>query len=116
VVNRVVPELIRRGSVPRPGIGIAVMDEESTARMGVSGIIIANVSPGSPAAAAGLVGIDRAARRLGDIIVAVGGKPVTSTAELAAALEDAGIGATITLTVVRGQAAREVDVEVIDIS
>jgi len=116
VVNRVVPELVRRGHVPRPGIGILATDDEVVARLGVSGIVIADVRPGSPAAAVGLTGIDRTARRLGDIIVAVNGQPVTNIAELAAALENTGIGATVTLIVLRNGATREVEVEVVDIS
>jgi 2-alkenal reductase len=116
VVNRVVPRLIKDGKFPRPGIGIAIMDEETSARTGSSGVIIAQVFPGSSAAKAGLVGLDRQAGRLGDVIIAVDGKPVRTLAEFSARLEAAGIGRDVDLTVVRGQQTRTVRLKVMDIS
>src|SRR5262249_57027588 len=35
VVNRVVPDVIRQGHVPTPGIGIVAADEATTAQLGV---------------------------------------------------------------------------------
>ena len=46
VVNTVVPQLITRGKVPRPGIGIALLDEERAARLGIRGVVIERVLPG----------------------------------------------------------------------
>jgi 2-alkenal reductase len=57
VVNRVVPALIRDGRVPMPGIGIVASDEAMAAQLGLTGVVIAAVVPGSPAEAAGLRGI-----------------------------------------------------------
>jgi len=115
-VNRVVPELIRRGRVPRPGFGIEVTDDAFAARLGIDGVIVARVISGSPAAAAGLRGFDPDARRLGDVIVALDGTRVRNPAELSRALAAAGIGATVRLQVARDGEVREVDVEVVDIS
>jgi 2-alkenal reductase len=39
VVNRIVPQLITNGKVPRPGIGIIVLDEETAAGLGIMGYI-----------------------------------------------------------------------------
>ncbi|MBW2410085.1 MAG: trypsin-like peptidase domain-containing protein, partial [Deltaproteobacteria bacterium] len=58
VVNRVVPKLITNGKVPIPGIGIIVLDEEVAAGLGVLGVVIDRVVPGSEADRAGLQGID----------------------------------------------------------
>jgi 2-alkenal reductase len=116
VVNKIVPELIKRGRVPTPAIGVKVLNEEAAAPIGVPGVIIAGVVPNSPAARAGLRGMDRAIGRPGDIIVAVGGKPVKSVAELAAALEEIGIGNTATLTVWRDGQTREVKVTIADMA
>ncbi len=58
VVNRVVPKLITNGKVPRPGIGIIVLDEEIAAGLGVLGVVIDRVAPGSEADSIGLQGID----------------------------------------------------------
>jgi len=58
VVNRIVPELIRNGHVPTPGIGIVAADEATTAQLGVEGVVVVQVVPDSPAAKAGLQGVD----------------------------------------------------------
>jgi 2-alkenal reductase len=116
VVNRVVPSLIGDSKFPRPGIGIAIVDEETGARLGLSGIVIAEVFPGSAAAGAGLVGLDRQSGRPGDIITEVNGRGVQSIAEFAAVLDEAGIGSEVELTVVRNGRARSVRVKVMDIS
>lgn len=116
VVNRVVPRLIKDGKFPRPGIGIATVDEEASARLGLPGIVIAEVLPGSSAEGAGLEGLDRRSRRLGDVITEVNGRRVQSLAEFAAALEDAGIGSEVDLTVVRDGQDRSVKLKVMDIS
>ncbi|GMQ75341.1 MAG: trypsin-like peptidase domain-containing protein [Gammaproteobacteria bacterium] len=116
VVNRVVPRLIKDGKFPRPGIGIATLDEEISARLGLPGIVIAEVLSGSSAEGAGLQGLDRRSGRLGDVITAVNGWRVQSIAEFAAVLEEAGIGSKVELTVVRDKRARTVKLRVMDIS
>jgi 2-alkenal reductase len=62
-----------------------------------------------------LKGFDPRARQVGDVIVAVDGKPTPTLADLAAALEDAGIGNEVVLRVVRGDAERDVKVRVTDV-
>jgi 2-alkenal reductase len=114
-VNRIVPALIRDGRAPLPGIGIVAVPEEIAARAGIRGVVIHSVRPQSSAAAAGLVGLT-AAGQLGDVIVAVGGKTVSTTAELSLALEEAGIGKQVALTVERDGRRRNVDVTVQDIN
>src|SRR6266576_815207 len=49
VVNRVVPELIRNGRVPTPGIGIVAGDETLGMRLGIKGVVVVRTVPGSPA-------------------------------------------------------------------
>src|SRR4249920_2175688 len=63
-VNRVVPEIIARGYVPTPGIGIATGGEDMATRAGVEGVVVTRTVPGSPADRAGLRGIDPASRKL----------------------------------------------------
>jgi 2-alkenal reductase len=115
-VNKVVPALIREGKVPTPGIGIRVAPEEVAAQLGVSGVVIAEVIPGSAADRAGLRGFSRSAQRAGDVITHAEGHPVNSLAELATELDRAGIGHSVTLTVLRDGRSFTVDVAVIDIS
>ena len=45
VVNRIVPELIRAGHVPTPGIGIVAADESTTAELGVEGVVVVKSCP-----------------------------------------------------------------------
>jgi 2-alkenal reductase len=115
VVNRVVPEIISRGYVPTPGIGIVAANESVAARAGTDGLVIVRTVPGSSADRAGLRGIDGNTRRLRDVIVAVNGKPVRRLPDLTDELERAGVGKKVTLQVNRDGQSRSVDVEVMDI-
>jgi 2-alkenal reductase len=114
VVNRVVPELIRNGRVPTPGIGILAADESVAARLGVNGVIVAGVAPGSPADRAGLRGIDPSGL-IGDVVVAVGGSPVRRLSDLTDQLERVAVGSSVALTVLREGRSRTVDVAIVDI-
>lgn len=78
VVNQVVPVLITKGKVPRPGIGIVILDDETTAGLGVVGVVIDRVISGSSSERVGLQGIDYHNRILGDIILSVDGQQVTN--------------------------------------
>lgn len=116
IINRVVPQLIAHGRVATAGIGILVLQEEIAARLGSKGVVIAQVVPNSPAAAAGLIGLDRQRGRLGDVITQVNGKNVSSLAEIARELDAIGIGKRAELTVQRDGRTRKVRVEIADIS
>jgi len=116
VVNEVVPQLIARGKVPRPGIGIVALSEEAGAGLGVSGVIIDRVMPNGAAERAGLAGIDYRNRVLGDVILAVDGQAVANIVEMAHLLQQYKIGQTVTLNVMRGNQTRAVDVVIMDIS
>jgi S1-C subfamily serine protease len=89
-VNRVVPQLIAKGKYTRPVLGITI-DEQLTQlvakRLGVKGVAVLKVEPGSPAEAAGLQGAKTAPDGSivpGDIITAVDGKQTEVTATLKA--------------------------------
>ena len=116
VVNQIVPQLISRGKVPRPGIGIVVLTEEQTARLGLVGVVIERVIPGSAADQAGLIGIDAHNRLLGDMIIAVEGIAVTNLVQFVRQLRQVQIGENIRLTVQRGSRQRQVVAQVMDIS
>jgi 2-alkenal reductase len=115
VVNRIVPELIAKGRVPTPGIGIVVGDEQLATRTGVHGLIVGEVMRGSPAERAGLQGIDEQAGRLGDVIVGVNDRPVARLSDFTEALEKTKIGDTVSLKVQRDSSTVDVAVQVIDI-
>jgi 2-alkenal reductase len=116
VVNKVVPQLVAKGKIPRPGIGIVALEEDIAARMDFGGVIIERVLPGTSAERAGLSGIDYGRRVLGDIIEAADGRPVENIVDFMRIIQDFEIGRSITLKVRRGEERREVEVTIMDIS
>ena len=121
-IARIVPQLIRYGRLQEPGIaGVTFVSDSYAQRWGVDGVIVREVAPDSTADRAGLSGIttNRSGSRirLGDVIVAVEGKPVRSSEELYDAFESAGLGTTVRLTVEGGRQGdkREVRVRLGDV-
>jgi S1-C subfamily serine protease len=113
-VNRVVPELINNGRVPTPGIGIVAANEAVATRLGIEGVVVVRAVPGSPAAEAGLHGIEQAGE-LGDVIVSANGQPARRLSDLTDQLEAVGVGREIELSVRRKEQPITVRVKVEDI-
>jgi S1-C subfamily serine protease len=100
-VNRVVTQLIAKGKVSRPGLGIEPAPDKITRRLGIStGVLILNVTPDGPADAAGLQPTRRSARGIipGDVILKIGDTPVRTTSDLQAALQRYAIGDEVVVT------------------
>jgi 2-alkenal reductase len=116
IVNRVVPELIRTGRVPTPGIGIVAANESVATRLGAEGVVIVRVAPGSPAERAGLRGVDLATGTIGDVIVEANGNRVRRLSDLTDVLEKTKINDTVSLTVLRDGSRRTISVGVVDIA
>src|SRR5712671_5443732 len=115
VVNRVVPELIRNGRVPTPGIGIVAGDETLGVRLGIKGVVVVRTVPGSPAEHAGLQGVNASTGQLGDVIVAVNGKPVQRLPDLTDQLEQVGVGNKVDISIDRKGSKTSVSLEVSDL-
>jgi serine protease Do len=103
--RRVVSQLMRDGRVRRAWIGIAAGARPLPPRVRAlvgreRAVEVVEVMPDSPAARAGL--------RPEDLIVAVDGAPVEGVDDLHRLMGGERIGATCTLSVVRGGAARDV--------
>ena len=112
-IARLVPQLIARGKVDRAGIGVQLIPDRYSAGLGIRGVAVYDVVHGGAAERAGLEGArqDRRGRPvLGDVIVAVNGKPVASSDDLYDAFEAAGVGASVTLTVEKDRKKRDVKV------
>ncbi len=116
-VTRLVPQLIARGRAVQPGIGVMLVPGHLVERLGIEGVVIAEVTPDGPAGRAGLEGLEPTNRGyvVRDRIVAVDGKPVKTEDDLRDAIEAVGVGKTVTLTVARGNARREVRVPLVQI-
>jgi S1-C subfamily serine protease len=103
-VNRIVPELIRYGKVTRPGIGVQIAEEQIADRLGVTGVLVVDVVPGTAAAKAGLRPTRRDASgrvMLGDVITAINGKKIVSPNELFLTLENFKVGDSVNVTLLR---------------
>jgi 2-alkenal reductase len=114
-VNRVVPSLINKGRAPLPGIGVTPVRPDLVARAGITGVVLADVGRGTPAAEAGLQAMNRRSGDLGDVITAVNGRATDTLSEFVVELERAGVDTTVELQVRRGERERKVKVRVIDL-
>jgi S1-C subfamily serine protease len=113
-VNRVVPELIQKGRVPTPGIGIVAANEAIATRLGIEGVVVVRALPGSPAAEAGLRGIEQPSQ-LGDVIVSANGQATRRLSDLTDQLEAVGVGREIELSVKRNDRLVTLRVKVEDV-
>lgn len=105
MVSRIVPELIKHGKLIRPGLGISLVPDAMARRWGVKGVIIGKVGRGSAAERIGLHGARETAGgriELGDIIVAVDGKPVETIDDLMDLMEQHKVGDQVTIEFARG--------------
>jgi S1-C subfamily serine protease len=117
-VNRLVPQLIDKGRVLEAGIGATFIPESYNAQLGIRGVAVAEVVANGPAARAGLQGVQVTRGRrlvLGDRVLAVDGKAVRSEDDVRDVFEAAGIGAAVTLTVARGEAKRDVRIQLVQV-
>jgi 2-alkenal reductase len=115
IVQKVVPSLIKSGSYNHPWMGISgatltpELIQANNLNENQQGVLVADVTPNSPAARAGLVGssnqttIDGQPYPVGgDVIVAVNGQTVKTFEEIVSYLfENTQPGQKITLTVLR---------------
>jgi 2-alkenal reductase len=118
MVKRIVPELIAKGRIAMPGIGIVPGDEALAMRLGIDGVIVGRVKAGSPAERAGLRAMSgamgAASGPVADVITAANGQPIQNVYDLTDQLERVGVGRAITLKIKRDGQAVEVQVEVVD--
>jgi S1-C subfamily serine protease len=104
-VNRIVPKLIRDGKFIRPALGIQAAPPSLLQTLKLpEGVAIVGVLKDSPAQKAGLKPFMRAQDGnliLGDIIVGLDGKPVTSLDDLLSLLEQRQPGETVSIALLR---------------
>jgi S1-C subfamily serine protease len=100
-VDRVLDELLERGHVRRPFIGIAVQPVALSATLvkqhGLSndkGLLIVSIADNSPAEKAGML--------LGDVLLEASDRPLAGPDELLDALSSVGAGGVITVRFLRG--------------
>jgi 2-alkenal reductase len=123
--KRVVPELIAKGKYAHPYLGVSTQEitetiaKDNNLPVG-SGLLVAQVDQGTPAARAGLRGgsrpQDARSRRVslgGDIITAIDGQPLKRPEELLVYLETKkSPGDTVTLSIIRDGQNLQVPVQI----
>lgn len=109
IAKRIVPQLIRSGTVTRPKLDFVPRDIESIrgqVQLPVDyGVMVWQVAPGGAAATAGLRGVAQTEDgevALGDIIVALDGEKVGNSDDLYRLLEKHQPGQTVNVEIVRG--------------
>ncbi len=101
-VRGCVNSILAHGRVVTPRIGILCMTAEVE---GTFGILVDSVDDGGPAQQAGV--------RAGDLITQADGRTVTSVEELKDVFYDAGVGGSVTLSILRGEETLTVLVELV---
>jgi S1-C subfamily serine protease len=110
-VNRIVNELLTQGHISRGYLGlglqpIAIPDvlAKRLKLSGPGGVIVLSVEPDGPSERAGLL--------IGDILVALDGKPIKDTDDVQSVLEPGFVGKSIPATLVRAGALTDASITV----
>ena len=100
-VSRIVPELLEKGRIARPYLGLAMQPVALPAEMRNklnlstgSGALIMHVEPDGPAGKAGLL--------LGDILTAIRGNPIEDTDDVQVQLAKSRVGESVSVSLIRG--------------
>jgi serine protease Do len=105
VAKQLMPQL-QKGRVARGYLGVTVSEltpdfmQGFGIKEGTKGALVQNVAPKAPAAKAGI--------QPGDVVVAVNGKPVDTSAALTRAVSSVAPGGKVTLTVLRGNEKKDI--------
>jgi S1-C subfamily serine protease len=112
-VNRVVDELLEKGHIARPYLGLAMqavaIPEALRGQVGSSpnaALLVVHVEPQGPAGKGGFL--------LGDVVTEIQGKPVQDTDDIQDLLASAKVGDSVTATVLRGGAPVKLSVKLED--
>ena len=114
IAKKIIPDLLSKGYVSRPWLGITTMPLDRRIARGMNlpveqGLIVGDVSRGSGAATAGLRGaVVRESiwggvvlQQIGDVVLTVGGQKVTNTDDLQNALQDKKPGQSVDVEILR---------------
>ena len=105
-LKNIVPQLIEHGKVVRPVMGVELLSDYWTKRLGARGVAIFSVIEGLPAESAGMVGVryDKQGKiHLGDVLIDINGALVSDEDTLLEQLEKFEPGDTIQVTTTRNE-------------
>lgn len=109
-----VDQILQFGKVVRPIIGITFAPEPAVEQLGITGILVLNTKPGSPAELAGIHGTERDSYGrlvLGDIITAVNGAETKTSSDLFRILNKCNVGDKLDLEILRGDTKVHTEIE-----
>lgn len=111
-VRHFVPQIIQHGKIERVGIGISVWSDQVTARLGMRGVLVRDVIEGGPAEQSGVLPTRVVNNEYvpGDLIIAVNGKEVGNSVDLYRILDQYKAGDILTLTIVRDDKEKKLEV------
>ena len=101
-VNRVMDEILARGSVSRGYLGVGLQPVELPGRK--AGLIVLSLEPDGPAAKAGVL--------IGDILVTLGGTDTGDTEDIQSVLEARAVGQGVEAVFLRGGQTRTVSIAI----
>ena len=113
-IARIVPQIVRTGKAEQVGLGIQLDPAQRLERrLGLRGVVVIGVAPGSAAEKAGLRGLAETDRglALGDVIVGIDGTRVTDYDGLYNALDSRKPGEVAKVELLRGDQRVTVDIE-----
>lgn len=117
-VARLIPQLIQYGRALKPGLGIAIADDQVMRRFGKQGVLVLSVAPGGPAD-----GILKPTTRqrggrlaLGDIIVGIEGAAIANGEDLFKVLDQHKVGDKVSVEIERDGRRSTVEIELADLS
>ncbi|HET7563898.1 MAG TPA: trypsin-like peptidase domain-containing protein [Gemmatimonadaceae bacterium] len=110
-VDRVTDQLLATGRIARGYVGLAMQPVRLPGALvrelglaGDGGVILVGVEPGGPG--------DKAGAMIGDVMVALDGKPVRTADDLLTLLGPESVGRTVRARIIRGGASRELSIVV----
>jgi len=112
-INKVVPDLIKKGTYVAPRLGITAAPPQVARALGVQGVVVRSVDSGSGAEKAGLRAMeDRSGGRVvADVITSVDGKRIAEVEDLLELLSDRKAGDVVRIEIDRGGEKLVRDVE-----
>ena len=115
-VNAIVPQLLKHGKIVRPGLGIAIANDQQAASVGIDGVIIYQVSPNGAAAQAGIGGVvrdpDSGGAVVQDVIVGIDNVVIHKQVDLFKALDAHKVGDQVDVHVENKQTGKRRTVKV----
>jgi S1-C subfamily serine protease len=114
LIRRIVPQIIRYGRAVTPSLGIDPFEDDVAHRLGIQGVVVRSVIPGTGAQKAGLRGTRIDARgqvQLGDVIIGMADRKISTYDELYNALDEYRPGTVVRVRFVRDGRTLTVDVQ-----